>query len=172
MFFLYFFLGAACLWDYAFRRIPNILQLSAWSIGLLWAFKTGSYGGAFEYLLTFAFVTLIFSVFFRLGMIGGGDVKLIAVCSAYFGKEGAIYFILFTMLFAGFIGIVEMIGRKQLRERIRFFAGYVGKVTASLKGERDRAGLYLRRRDEKIKCSVVMSGPALLSAILHYGGVY
>ena len=103
MFFLCPLLGAACLWDLTLRKIPNFLQFIIFGLGLILAYHRGGMMQAIKYVLVVLLMTALFYGFFKLGMIGGGDVKLFAVCSGFFDKDSVLYFLLFTFLIAAVI---------------------------------------------------------------------
>ncbi len=171
MVFLCPFLGFACLWDYSFRRIPQVLQMSIFGFGILNAFITGSWAMVAAYFAKVLLVGAVFGGLFRLGMIGGADVKLLAVSSAFFKGSGMLYYIFFVFLTGAFIGTVKLVVNRRFAERIKYLGAYI-KETGRMAGRRAGPGLYLRDREEKIRNGIAMSGPMLISALMHLGGVY
>ncbi len=174
MVFLYLFLGIACLWDYGLRRIPNILQMGMFGIGILCSYFCGSWGGVLNYFISFLVTTFFFSIFFRLGMIGGGDVKLLGISSGFFGGRSALYFVFFSLLVSAVFSLIKMLARRQFAERFRFLGNYLKNIYRNLEsGEKGKClELYMTDRNEKVRCGIAMSGPVLISALLHLGGVY
>lgn len=166
MVFLCPFLGIACLFDYESRRIPNIIQFHIFSIGLLFSFWSAKLMGIVHYALTAAIVMLILFPVFRLGMIGAGDVKLLCLSAGFFIGVSVIWFIFYSFLLSGVVSMIHLFVKRTMKNRIGYLGGYVKSIKT--KG----AHIYIDSREEKIKNSIAMSGPILLSAMLHWGGLF
>ena len=174
MFFLCLILGLACAWDLTTRKIPNLLVAGLMGVGTVYFFCTNSVNGVLKYLITVFLVVFFFSTFFKLGMIGGGDVKLLGVTAGFFaGREMVIYLFL-TFVIAAIIGVVKLLVLSLARERVKYFFAYMKKTTDGYRsqGRNYRPELYMSDRREKIKVGVALSLPMALSAVLHLGGVY
>ena len=174
MFFLCLILGLACAWDLTTRKIPNLLVAGLMGAGTVYFFYTNSFSGILRYLITVFLVVLFFSTFFKLGMIGGGDVKLLGVSAGFFaGREMVIYLFL-TFVFAATIGVIKLFVLGTARERVKYFLTYLKKTTDGYRsqGRNYKPELYMSDRREKIKAGVALSLPMALSAVLHLGGVY
>ncbi len=172
MVFLCLFLGLACLWDYSFRRIPNFLQMMIFGFGILNSYMLGSWLQVLRYFATAAVVTAGLYVFFKLGMMGGGDVKLLAVCSGFFEGKKVLYFLLFGFIAGAVIGIIKMIVNKRILPRMKYLLKYLKSSGEGFAKRRAGPALYMRDREEKIKNGVALSGPMLISALLYWGGAY
>jgi prepilin peptidase CpaA len=97
--------AAAALTDVAGRRIPNRLvlalaALAALRIGLALASGAGPAGVAADIGVALA-VFLVGALVFHFGMIGGGDVKLIAAGVLWTGAGAAGEFLLATAIAGG-----------------------------------------------------------------------
>lgn len=137
------FLGVACLWDYSYRRIPNFLQLLLWGVGLIFSFWNEAWRGLIAYNLTSLVVMISFYPFFVFGLLGAGDIKIIGLSAGFFRGVDIPAFLLITFLLAAVFGIIKW--------------------------------LYMRKRGKRERVRkevVIMSGPILISALLHWGGVY
>ena len=107
-------------------------------------------------------------------MIGGGDVKLLGISSGFFGGRSALYFVFFSLLVSAVFSLIKMLARRQFAERFRFLGNYLKNIYRNLEsGEKGKClELYMTDRNEKVRCGIAMSGPVLISALLHLGGVY
>lgn len=89
-------LGAACVADVAARRIPNAV-VALLALGGLWArWGAGGLAGAGGGLLAGGLVLAVLLLAWRLGVVGGGDVKLAAAAAVWVGPAGLLRFALFT----------------------------------------------------------------------------
>ena len=89
---LLIFLAAAALSDAICKKIPNYLVLAA-------LFPGGFFLGP-PFLLRLLAVTALFYPFFRLRLIGAGDVKLLATVAAWSGTDRFLLFLFFSFLTA------------------------------------------------------------------------
>lgn len=105
------FAAAAC--DIAERRIPNGLVLTLVAIGLariLWGLATGEGAltpgaDAAGALATFA----VGAVLFHLGLVGGGDVKLVAAAALWLGAAAVWPFLLVTAVAGGALAVLFLV---------------------------------------------------------------
>lgn len=80
---LFLFLTGAMASDAARGKIYNVWLLPAFFAGLCWRFESGGIPGGTSALCGAAAVILALGIFRRLGGIGGGDIKLLAVLSLF-----------------------------------------------------------------------------------------
>ena len=106
---------AACWCDLKARTIPNLLNLAIallaipfwWSIGLgLWPDAALQIGVA-------ALVFGLFAIAFALGVMGGGDVKLVAAIALWLPAQSVLA-LLFIMSVAGGVLTLAMLIRHKL----------------------------------------------------------
>ena len=109
----------------------------------------------------------VFYPFFKIGALGAGDVKLLAVCSGLVGGIRALYFVFFAMLIASILGLIRLVIRKEFVKRIRRLVGYIEIMVNTGKIER-----YHESREAAIKSGVALAGPMLVSALIGIGGLY
>lgn len=167
MVFLCPFLGMACLWDYNERRIPNVIPAGIWGVGMIYRYSASGWRGLFEYIISLTIVTLVLFPLFRLGMIGGGDVKLIAVSSGYFPGKDAVIFVIMVFVLSAIPALVKIIRSGSIGSRFGFLGKYIKSCMI-----RKEAGMYMSGKEDRIRAGIAMSGPVLASAVLHWGGVY
>jgi prepilin peptidase CpaA len=117
--------------DIKSRRIPNVLPASLLAAGIALNALHGWQSAAISiglFLGVFALGTFLFSF----GVIGGGDVKLIAAAAAL-GWPDTVAFLLYTMVAGGVLGLVMSAVRGRLRP---MFANVKSIVFPMLSGVR------------------------------------
>lgn len=167
MYLLCLLIGIACLWDYSSGKIPNFLQFNIFSIGLIYSFCSGGEMGIVTFLAKIVIMGFIFFPLFVLSMIGGGDVKIIALSAGYFPFSQILWFVFYLMISASLIALVKMLIDRNIRERWSFCLKYI-QETISTGIVKPYHSSYKRQ----IKSSIVMSGPVMFSVLLAMGGVY
>ncbi len=78
---------AASIDDLSRRRIANWIPLTALTSGIVWQTAAGGWRGAVSAVLGAAGGFAVFLVFYVLGGMGGGDVKLMAGFGALIGID-------------------------------------------------------------------------------------
>lgn len=97
------------------RRVSNAISASALLGGLgLHAWLDG-WAGVSHSLLGFGFGFLVFFVFFLLGGMGGGDVKLMAGFGAILGLQQTVTAAIMTALIGGLMAVIYLVGKKLRR---------------------------------------------------------
>jgi prepilin peptidase CpaA len=110
-----FALAAACI-DVKTRKIPNLLTLAAFVLGLSLHFALGGRGDGFKTLLAALIAGVIFLVFHIAGGMGAGDVKLIAGLAACYGLTNMPYLLIFTSLAGGVMALAMAMKHSKLRQ--------------------------------------------------------
>lgn len=134
-------LAGAGMWDLRTGRVPNKwvafwygagLCISAWG-GVMAA---GGYLGR-----SFAVVAVLFPLFLC-RMMGAGDIKSMALICGYLGSSEGIRAIGAGMALASVWGLVKLLRRGILRDRLRYLAAYLARVFRERKAVAyDGAGL-------------------------------
>lgn len=158
---------AVCLWDYRQRRIPNMLIVLLCALGLFLRIGEQGAQGAPAYLKWCLISGMCVYPLFKLGMLGAGDGKLLAVCAGCLTGAEIVWFFFFSLLFAAFFSIVKLIKEGNGRERFSYFFDYAVSCV--------RAGqlrLYMEGERERVEAGICLSGPIVLSLLLHLGGIY
>jgi prepilin peptidase CpaA len=106
-------LAAACVCDWRSRRIPNKLNLAIalLAIPFWWATGVSAWPGVAIQLALCAGVFAIFSLAFRLGAMGGGDVKMLAALALWM-PAGSLLRLLVIMSIAGGVLTLAMVIRQ------------------------------------------------------------
>ena len=112
----------ASVTDWRWRRIPNALTLPAIVIAIvLWWPDAGWRGVGLAFLC--ALVTLIAAMLFQIGgVVGGGDVKLLAAVAAFSGWILFREILVWTALFGGAVALIILIYRRALIPLLRNMA--------------------------------------------------
>ncbi|MFD1886010.1 A24 family peptidase [Paenibacillus wenxiniae] len=109
----------ACWTDIRARKIPNVLNLIFTLTGLMYHIVDAGWEGASfagkGMLLGFGVMLLLYV----LRAVGAGDVKLFAGIGAWFGLAMTAQVMMYSILFAGLIGVVIMIWRRETIVRMR-----------------------------------------------------
>lgn len=164
---LCFLLVPACYFDYSRRRIPNLLLLGILAIGLEEAFRGGGGRAVLLFLVRITLVILALYPFFCIGTVGAGDVKLFGVCAGYFPGSRILFFLFFSMLLSAAFSLMKLWREKNAKERFMYLGEYLADVlrTGNLR-------LYFENRKEFREAGICLSGPILISVLMHWGGIY
>ena len=103
---------AASTEDVARRRVSNWIPISAFVGGLTWQFATAGWAGAGRGLLGTVCGFGVFLIFYLLGGMGGGDVKLMAGYGALLGPGRLLEAALCTALIGGVMAVGALLIRK------------------------------------------------------------
>lgn len=101
-------LVVAVIYDYLWRRIPNLVSLSGWVIAPIAYLFIDGMPGLQSSLLGFGLILLLTFPLFVFKWMGAGDVKLMAAVGAYVGGELAPY-VLFGIVMSGAVAAVLLL---------------------------------------------------------------
>jgi prepilin peptidase CpaA len=98
--------------------LPNWLTMSGVAVGVLFHLIIGGLDGLF-----FSFIGLLFGggllmLLYLFKAIGAGDVKLFAAIGAIAGFHFTLYTLMYSIFFAGIIGAIILLFRKQFVSRM------------------------------------------------------
>lgn len=161
------FLTVACGFDYWKRKIPNRLLFCIAACSICMGFLENGWLGVGSYLLKAAGVMAIFFCFFRIGVIGAGDVKLFGVVAGVLPSEKILSFLFCTFLMAGFLAGFKLIKQKNFRTRFSYLLCYVEEVW-----QRGKFKTYHSEQEDGCDVRIPLAGPVLISFLLGWGGVY
>ncbi|MBJ6361430.1 prepilin peptidase [Paenibacillus sp. GCM10012307] len=107
------------LWfDVKFMRIPNVLTATAAVCALLYHGISGGFTGIGTVLAGTAAGLIPMLFLYLLKGIGAGDVKLFAALGAWVGPLPVLQIMVYSILFAGLIGIVLLIVHRPFFTRV------------------------------------------------------
>ncbi|PQP83132.1 prepilin peptidase [Paenibacillus sp. PCH8] len=114
---------AAFITDVRSMKIPNRLTLPVTAAGVLAHIIWGGWDGFLFSVAGFAAGFGILFLMYAIGAVGAGDVKLFGGIGAWTGLTFGIHVIIYSVLYAGAIGLVILLFRKDSAERLRGMAG-------------------------------------------------
>jgi prepilin peptidase CpaA len=119
----YSLLAALVAWafvtDARSTRIPNYLTACGTAAGLLLNLIAGGWSGLLAAFAGFACGFGILFVLYMLGAVGAGDVKLFGAIGAISGGEFVLNGIMYSILYAGGIGVVILLLRREFMHGIK-----------------------------------------------------
>ena len=155
----------ACLWDMKTGRIPNKLIAAGLTASLCWRVAGAGVWGILFWLGGAAFPLASLGVLFYFRMLGAGDIKLLAVMGGFLGVRGSFRCVAWAIAAGGGLSILLMLGRRNLRSRIRCFLDFCRTVAS----ERIWRGYDQGNLEGG---TFHFSIPILISVLLYVGGVY
>ncbi len=109
----------AAVWDLLQKRVPNLLTYSAIVIALAARLFFGGWRGALDGLGAGLVGGGIFLVFFLVGGMGAGDVKLMAAIGCLAGLRQTVVILLATALAGGLLAVAYMLLRRRGTRTLR-----------------------------------------------------
>ncbi len=106
-------LGPACWFDVRERRIPNVVTVAGAIAALLLRWSTG-WGPLLAGLLGAGLALVVVLTPFALGLLGGGDVKLLGAVGAFMGVDRLIGALLLIAVVGGALALGEAVRRRAL----------------------------------------------------------
>ncbi|CAM2982312.1 A24 family peptidase [Paenibacillus sediminis] len=124
----FIFIAAAFITDMKSMKIPNVISMSAVVSGLLFGWINGGWEGVLVSIkgMGAGFGILLMLYFVR--AVGAGDVKIFAGIGAWTGTTFTMHSFMYSILFAGLIGLVIMLWRREAVIRLRLLARRVISV--------------------------------------------
>ncbi len=111
-------MAVVAYYDAKYFIIPNWLNLVILAIFPIWYLVSPAPIDIFSALIAFAIFFGIGFLIFALNVMGGGDIKLLAVLGLYTGyTEQAISLVVYTAIFGGLLSIFLICARVMLRRR-------------------------------------------------------
>lgn len=123
----------AVISDLRTNRIPNTLTVPGVGLmlaALLWSFSLSTVG---DHLLSLVVTLVVFGLLFRLGAMGGGDVKLMLVVGLAFPLSALISLWLWIFVIGGLQALVTrfVFRKKALPYGVAIGVGTLGYVVSS-----------------------------------------
>ena len=110
---------SAAIIDVRSQRIPNYLTMPGWGIGLMYHVLASGKDGLIFSLSGLILGICVLLLFYFLGGMGAGDVKLMGAIGALLGWEGVLKAFLFSALVGGLYSIAAMARAGVLRKFIK-----------------------------------------------------
>lgn len=170
---LLIFLLTACYQDYRHDKIKNWLIMAGLMGGGYLQFLSFGFKGILHFGTGFFCTFALLYMFFKIGALGAGDVKLLAVCVGTIGIKRGIFFLCFAFLAAAVFSLQKMLTEHNLIGRFRYFFNYAGQVLATAQFISYEQSAFDGQEDlQKKHRTIHLAGPACLSLLLYLGGIY
>lgn len=154
--------------DLRYERITNVQVIIGAMLGAVFRWYSegvrGIAAGGISMLVTFL---LVYGLF-RIGVLGGGDVKLLATAAIFFSPKGAILFVGGAFFAAAIAGICKLLSERNLRERMTYLFSYLYDVVRL--GQWKLYETMEEPEDERRKHQIHFALPVLVSTLLCVGG--
>ena len=124
--FLGIVMAAASYTDVTRQKIPNKLTFPAMAVGIVYHVLVHGYQGLIFSLTGLAAGFALLILFYVLGGMGAGDVKLMAAAGAVLGAKGVFVAFLFTALYGGIYSLGVILTNR------RIFKGFFKNISNSL----------------------------------------
>lgn len=160
-------LTVACGYDYLKRKIPNALIAVIAFLGMVWKFCGEGMIGIPLYLGKMLCIMCPLYLFFKIGAIGAGDVKLFGVTAGFLPFKKIFLFLFVSLLVAAVISIFKLWKEKIYGERFWYLFHYLSENL-----QRQYWQPYLSDVQERHRLGICLSGPILISVLLYMGGAY
>lgn len=160
----------AAILDFYKGKIPNALVLSGCCYGLVRLLKDGN---VINYIPGILFSIIMFFPFYRIGVIGAGDIKLLSMLGFYFSFSELIFCVFASFAIGALVSIISFIRYDNFFERMSYLFSYLNECF--------RVGYfqyyYLNSKEEAYKDKKSLSKihfafPIFISVLLHIGGVF
>ncbi len=115
LFLLLFFLTTAAIIDIRSQKIPNWITFTMTILGLGFHTAVSGFNGLFYSLAGLGTGIGVLIVFYLLGGMGAGDVKLMGAVGAVLGPKNVFMAFLFTCIIGGFYAIALLILKGNLK---------------------------------------------------------
>ncbi len=119
------FVVAAFITDVRSMRIPNLLSLSAIISGLIVHLCIGGFQDLLSSMSGLGTGFGIMFVLYLAGAVGAGDVKIFGGIGAWTGVLFTVQAMVYSILIAGIIGLIILILKKQLVQRLGKLVLYI-----------------------------------------------
>jgi prepilin peptidase CpaA len=120
--FIIAFVVTVALSDILWRKVPRHLTVAAFAAGILFHIF---FGGLLSALSAVIIATILGIAFFRIGAIGGGDVKLLIALGAILGLGEWLIAMQIAVLCAALVAIVQILRRRLFQQTLRNMADIV-----------------------------------------------
>ncbi|MFC0526023.1 prepilin peptidase [Pontibacillus salicampi] len=108
----------AFVWDVKYEKLPNWLTATGMMVGMVYHLIRGGVDGFLFACLGLLVAGGIFMLLYLFKALGAGDVKLFAAIGAIMGIEFSLYVMMYSVIYAGLIGLVILLFSKTFLRRI------------------------------------------------------
>ncbi|WP_390343128.1 prepilin peptidase [Variovorax boronicumulans] len=170
---LFALLGVAAVSDWRSYRIPNWLTFGGACFALIYvtmAARTPASGAASAFGgLGVGFVVML--PFYALGIMGAGDVKLMAMTGAFLGPQQTLMSLLFTFIAGGVAALAFAIHRRRLAHMLgNVKATAQGMFISSIAGVRPDGRLQAGQSVGKLPYGLCIAAGTVVQVLAHQLG--
>lgn len=160
-------LCVACFQDIRMRKISNLLVLSVAVTGGFYCFSIDGWPGVFHWFARVLVYGGVLYPLYKMGGLGAGDVKLMAVLEGVFSWSGSVTYFICVWFLAGLTALLKMLSQGNFLERMEYFFSYITEVAVTGKWQ-----FYYRERAQGLKKdrTICMSVPLIIGFALCMGG--
>ena len=166
-------LGVAAVSDWRSYRIPNWLTFGGALFALIYgtlAARTPAVGA----LSAFGGLGVGFAAmlpFYVIGIMGAGDVKLMAMSGAFLGPQQALMAVLCTFIAGGLVALAFAIHRRRLGHMLaNVKAAAQGMAVSSIAGIRPTAGVPADQSVGKLPYGICIAAGTVFEVLAHQLG--
>lgn len=162
-------LFTAVITDLRSYRIPNWLTVPAMACGLLIHTLINGTGGLVVSLEGLGLGLGLFLMFYLMGGMGAGDVKLMAVVGSFLGPRGVLYAAMLTGLLGGIYAVAAMASCWGLRATVQQIVAMLTTLSFPQEGTLSST----KRAPFRLRYALVISLGTLLSMMANraFGGL-
>ncbi|MCM1262043.1 MAG: A24 family peptidase [Butyrivibrio sp.] len=114
--------------DFKYDRIPNALIAIGLCAGSLFRFMDGGLPGIADAAVVILISFCLLYPIYRLGGLGGGDVKLFLMTGSFFTAHMQFRIMIYSFITGALISILKIISEKNFRERMKYLCSYLFDV--------------------------------------------
>ncbi len=115
----------AAVFDLKTGKVPNVLIILGLLTGLLYAFARGGLSGMLDALSRCLAIMAIFYLFFIIGTMGAGDVKLYALIPFYYDVPDMFIILVSAFCVGAIMAIIKIAESSCFASRIQSLTDYV-----------------------------------------------
>ena len=160
----------AAVTDFYKRKIPNFLILTGCCYGLI---RMIYYCDILESVPGILFPIIVLFPFYKIGVIGAGDIKLFSMIGFYFTFMETLFCIFTAFVLGAVFAMISMIYYENFTQRMTYLFSYIkecffkGHFLYYYSNLNDCSATHTKEEKTKIKLAI----PICLSVLLHVGGV-
>ncbi len=115
-------------YDITSWKIPNIWIIIGYILGIGKMILEWEWKGIVLFMIG-SFLPVILLIFLqKIGIIGGGDIKLFSVIGGYCGREFVLFCMLYSFLAGAVLALLLLVFKKSFRRRFQIFFHYISAV--------------------------------------------
>ncbi|QNK65789.1 prepilin peptidase [Variovorax sp. PAMC26660] len=166
-------LGVAAVSDWRSYRIPNWLTFGGAFFALVYgtlAARTPSAGALSVFGgLGVGFIAML--PFYALGLMGAGDVKLMAMAGAFIGPQQTLVAVLFTFIAGGMAALAFAIHRRRLSHMLaNVKTAAQGMAISSMAGIRPTGHVHMAQSVGKLPYGICIAAGTVVEVLAHQLG--